>query len=44
MLTAMAAVALLFVVFALVRPRAGCGGDCGICGKACSDSEHDHDE
>lgn len=36
------AVAVLFAVFALVKPRAGCGGNCGLCKNACNSSERHH--
>lgn len=37
------AFAFLFAVFALVRPRGACGGNCGACARAChSDPGHDH--
>lgn len=35
-LLSIVAFALLFALFGLLRPRAGCGGDCGACrGKRC---------
>jgi heterodisulfide reductase subunit C len=42
MLTTILAVAVLFGVFAFVKPRAGCGGNCGLCTKSCSSESH-HD-
>jgi hypothetical protein len=42
MLTAMLAVAVLFAAYGLVRPRAGCTHNCGMCPKACGSAE-DHD-
>ena len=31
-LLSIGAVALLFALFGLLRPRAGCGGNCAACG------------
>jgi hypothetical protein len=42
MLTTIILVAALFVVFGFTRPRAGCGGNCGMCAKSCGSSESDH--
>jgi len=50
MLTAVLSVAALFAVYVLVKPRVGCSGDCGMCGRGgteqrCSrsgSSEPDH--
>lgn len=42
MLTTILTVAALFAVFAVVKPRAGCGGNCGMCTKSCSPESH-HD-
>jgi hypothetical protein len=37
-----AALAVLFVVYALVRPRHDCGSDCGACAHPCHPGEsHD---
>lgn len=38
------AFALLFAVFALVRPRGACTGNCGACARAChaTSAPHDH--
>lgn len=43
MVTGILSVAALFALFALVKPRAGCGGNCGMCAKACGPSERNHD-
>jgi len=43
MLTSILAVAALFVVFGLVRPRAGCAGGCGGCGGTCTSRDGDDD-
>jgi hypothetical protein len=40
---AIAAFALLFLVFGLVRLRAGCGSSCGACANPCHPPES-HDE
>jgi hypothetical protein len=35
--------ALLFGVYGLLRPRGGCGGNCGACARAChTNPGHDH--
>lgn len=43
MLTTILTVAALFAVYGLVRPRAGCGGSCGMCEKSCGSSEAHHE-
>jgi len=40
-LSSLAAFAVLFVVYGLVRPNAGCGSDCGACASPCHPSEVD---
>lgn len=35
-LLSVAAFALLFALAAVLRPRAGCGGDCGHCERSCT--------
>lgn len=45
-LIAILIVVALFVVFGVLKPKVGCSGDCGACGKnTCSTSKanHDHD-
>lgn len=42
MLIGILSVAALFALFVLVKPRAGCGGNCGMCAKACNSSERNH--
>jgi hypothetical protein len=43
MFTTIALVAVLFAVFGFLRPRAGCGGNCGMCAKSCGSSEPHHE-
>ena len=43
MLIAMLSAAALFAVYALLKPRAGCTHNCGLCVKACGTPESDHD-
>jgi hypothetical protein len=43
MLTAIVAVAALFVLFGLVRPRGGCTHNCGMCAHTCGSTETDHE-
>jgi hypothetical protein len=43
MFTSILIVAALFAIFAFTRPRAGCGGNCGMCARACGSSESHHD-
>ena len=35
-LLSVAAFALLFALFGAVKPRAGCGGNCGRCPRGCA--------
>ena len=37
-----AAFALLFGLAGVLRPRMGCGGNCGGCSGACPHAEKDH--
>jgi hypothetical protein len=43
MLAAIFTVAVLFAIFGFLRPRAGCGGNCGMCAKSCGSSESHHE-
>jgi hypothetical protein len=43
MLTSILILAALFAVFTFIRPRAGCGGHCGLCAKSCGSAESHHD-
>jgi hypothetical protein len=44
MLTAILAIAVLFAVYGLVRPRGGCTHNCGLCARTCGAPEPHHDE
>jgi hypothetical protein len=44
MLTTILTVAVLFVLFGFLRPRTGCGGNCGMCAKSCESSAESHHE
>lgn len=41
-LFSIAAFAVLFVIYGLVRRQARCVTDCGVCGRQCHSSESDH--
>ena len=43
MVTTIVIVAALFAIFGFVRQSSSCGGNCGMCHKACSNSEHHHE-
>jgi hypothetical protein len=43
MLTAMVSVAALFAIYCVIRPRAGCTHNCGMCARTCGSPENDHD-
>jgi bacterioferritin-associated ferredoxin len=42
MLTGILSAAVLFMLFGLLRPRAGCGGNCGMCRNACDEEQGKH--
>lgn len=35
-IVSVAAFALLFALYGLARPKAGCGGNCGACPRGCA--------
>ena len=43
-LLSIGALALLFALFGLLKPRAGCGSNCGLCQRSCKtqSSNDDH--
>lgn len=43
MLTTILVVAVLFVVYGVVRARSGCSENCGMCSRGCGSAESHHD-